>query len=58
MALTEAEVAYVTLLRQAVAASDGEVWNRAVDALAAVEEADGALKAEAERQCEFWRSRR
>jgi len=58
VALTEAEIAYVTLLRQAVAASDGEVWDRAVDALSAVEEADGALKAEVERQCEFWRSRR
>ena len=56
--LTEAQITYATLFRQAVDQSDREAWNRAADSGTAVDGARDAFNGEVERQCEFWRSRR
>jgi hypothetical protein len=47
----------VTLYRQAIAESDSDLWNEAIDASAEVDTARDALEAEIDKQCDFWRSR-
>jgi hypothetical protein len=57
IATIEAEVEFVTLYRKAIAESDSDTWNEAIDASAKVDTAREALEAEIDKQCDFWRSR-
>ena len=58
VAVIEAGMQWVTLLRTAAADSDQAAWNRSIDVSGEVDVAKGALDAELEEQCDFWRSRR
>lgn len=55
VATIEAEVEFVTLYRQAIAESDSDKWNEAIDASEKVDTAREALEAEIDTQCNYWR---
>jgi hypothetical protein len=56
IAAVEAQIAFVTPYRQAVANSDEAAWDQAVAASDALDTTNTALDAEVERQCDYWRS--
>lgn len=52
----EAQIAFVTPYRDAVANSDKTAWNLAIDKYGALKGTNDALEAEVDNQCAYWRS--
>jgi hypothetical protein len=56
VAAVEAKIAFVTPFRKAVAESDSDAWNTAVDASDPLETTRVALNTEIDNQCTYWRT--